>query len=146
MLILAGGLAAGGCSATDEIAKRANSMQASAQASIDLLAPYIEADEPTPPGVAAEVVGHQREIIGDANGIGRAVTRVADITPWWAHLLMALAVMAVIGGVIYVGIRTRAFALIGGFVQFLVPRRRRKAEAPDGATTGPGADPGAGAP
>lgn len=125
--MLAGGLVSGGCSATDEIAGRANRMQASAQSSIDLLAPYIEADDSTPPGVAREVVDHQRAIIGDADGIGRAVTRVADIAPWWARLLTVLAAAAVAGALVYVGMRTGLFALVGGLVQFITPRTRQQA-------------------
>lgn len=102
-------------------------MRASSQASIDLLVPYVEAGEPTPPEVAGEVIGFQRSIIEDTDGIGRAVTKVADITPWWARLLMVLAVVLAIGGFIYVGIRTGLFALIGGLMQFITPRKRQQA-------------------
>ncbi len=102
-------------------------MRDSAQASIDILLPYIEAQEPTPPEAAAEVVALQRAIIADARGVGRAVTRVEDTTPWWGRLLLLLLGVATLAGLVYVGIRTGLFALVGGLLQFITPRTRQQA-------------------
>ena len=123
-------LLVGGCSATTEIANRANSVQETAHATIELVAPSVEAGQPIAPEVGQEVIDNQRLIIAHAGSIGTAVVRTQDTPGFFDRLgglLKWLAIAAALVAVCYFGWTTGLFAPIGGLVQFITPRKRATA-------------------
>lgn len=118
-----------GCSATEEVARRATAIGALAQEDRQAWTELADAQ----PEASAAGVARADAIAGHVGGIHGAVTQIKDNSVWdrlgglvetamWAVIAAAACVV-----VVYVGSRTGVFAVIGGWLQLVTPAKRQEA-------------------